>query len=321
MIIGVSLVLAACFIWGLIFVIPQFLIGFSPIEVALGRYFVFGTISLIIMLISGFKKWRHLSLSIWKKAMVYALIVNIVYYLFLVLGLRYSNPSVIALIIGISPISIAFYGNWRNRECDFKQLILPSCLIAIGIVLVNLEAIQMHENMIILHEYVFGLCCGFLSLIAWNWFVVSNAEFLKENPTLPPGDWATLIGVGTLLWVAVIGSLVWISRSIEPLNQHLELNQELKWFLIGSLTLGFICSWVGSYLWNSASKFLPVSFAGHLTIFETLFGLMFIYLYESRYPTKMELIGIMTLLSGVIMSIYIFKRVSTRLIYNNLTSN
>jgi drug/metabolite transporter (DMT)-like permease len=308
MFIGISFVLAACFVWGLIFVIPQLLMDFSPIEVALGRYFCFGLISLIFMLIHGLQKWRLFSLTIWIKAIIYALVVNIIYYSSLVLGLRYSSASVIALILGISPITISLYGNWQQKECRFKELLLPSCLIILGLIFVNIPIFTASSKNS-LGEHLFGLACGFLSLLAWSWYVVANANFLKQHPNLPSSDWATLIGVGTLFWVILLGGIFLLAQaSIQPLQRYFVWNEELKVFLLGILVLGLVCSWLGSYLWNRATKTLPISLAGQLTIFETIFGLLFVYLVEQRFPVFWELIGIFFILLSVAISMNTFRR-------------
>lgn len=308
MIFGISLVLSACFVWGLIFVIPQLLTGFTPIEVALGRYFFFGSVSCLFMCLGGLKKWRRIPFYIWSTAFSFALVVNVFYYVNLILGLRYSSASVIALILGISPISIPFYGNWRKKIFDFKPLIIPSLFIATGLILVNFQNLQGDLAKTSVTQYIFGLCCGFFSLCAWNWYAVANDEFLHKHPNLSPRDWSTLIGTCTLLWVILIGGLLWGFSQIETIQKYYTLTDELKWFIFGSLILGLICSWLGAYLWNSASKHLPISLAGQLSIFETVFGLLFVYIIEHRCPPFLELMGIIIILSGVLISMYSFKK-------------
>ncbi len=79
-------------------------------------------------------------------------------------------------------------------------------------------------------------------------------------------------------------------------------------FLLGSATLGLLCSWVGAFLWNKASLHLPVSLAGQLTIFETIFGVLFFYLLTMTLPSTIEVIGIIILLAAIIYGIRKFAR-------------
>lgn len=314
MFIGIVLVLSACFIWGLIFVVPQLMVGFSFFEVALGRYFFFGIISLLIMMSNGLKKWFLIPKIIWLKAFIYSLVVTILYYCFLVLGLRYSSASVMTLIAGISPISLTFFGNWKYHTCSFKKLLFPSFLLIIGLVIVNIPGFQIESSHSTLPEYLFGLFCGLLALVSWNWYVIANDQFLKDYPQVSSSDWSTLIGVATLGWVAVLGGLFSFFASSSHLEKYMTWNPELKMFLIGSTILGLFCSWIGSYLWNRASRRLPVSLTGQLTIFETLFGLLFVYTVEQRLPQTLEGIGIVTILSGVLISLNVFNNAQKQML-------
>lgn len=304
---GITFVLSACLVWGLIFVVPGWMGGFSPLEVALARCFFFGIISCFFLICKGFQHWKSIPWSIWRQATIFALIVNVLYYISLVVGLRYSSAAVIALLTGISPIAIAFYGNWREKECSYIQLILPSLLIVCGLVWINWYAF-MELPPSATWEYIFGLTCGVFSLCAWVWFVVANSRFLKQHPSLPYIDWATIMGSVTLIWVLLIGTFALIFAPAEHQEKYWVLDETLVSFLIGGVILGFICSWLGTYLWNLGSQRLPISLAGQLTIFETIFGLMFVYLIEQSLPTPPELIGILAILSGVGLSIYIFSK-------------
>jgi drug/metabolite transporter (DMT)-like permease len=273
---GILLVLSACFVWGLIFVIPGFMENFNPLEVALCRYFFLGVLSCILLLSQGPRYWRKFPSAIWRRAILYALFVNMGYYFSLVMGLRYSNASVIALILGISPITLAFYGNWQQRECSYRGLFIPSLLISCGIICINWPVLT-SWSVEINGYYGFGLLCGIFSLIIWNWYVVANAQFLKQNTFVSPGDWSTLIGVGTLAWVFFISLALLFFAPSQELMKYTAWESTLISFLVGGLVLGFVCSWLGSYLWNLGCQALPISLAGQLTIFETIFGLLFVY--------------------------------------------
>ena len=91
---GVVFALGACFIWDLIFIVPQFMSGFSSIEVALGRYLMYGVVSSLFFCKSLFQKTCRYPRSIWIKALYFSLISTIGYYTFVVLALRYSTPAI-----------------------------------------------------------------------------------------------------------------------------------------------------------------------------------------------------------------------------------
>jgi drug/metabolite transporter (DMT)-like permease len=298
---GILFAVAACFIWGLIFVVPLFMDGFSAIEVALGRYFFYGLVSSLLLFRARLKGLCRYPFAIWKKALGFSLLSTIGYYTFVVMSLRYSTPAVSALVLGISPISIAFYGNWKHRECSFRSLVIPSVLILCGLLIINAPHLMESDSP---STYVLGLLCCCWALFTWTWYAVSNAYFLKEHPEIASGDWSTLIGVGTLFWVISFAALLGIlfAEQIE-IGKYFDLNTALFSFLLGCAALGLLCSWLGGFLWNRASVYLPVSFAGQLMVFETIFGLLFVYSIESRTPPLAECFGIALFLAAILYGI------------------
>lgn len=315
MLFGIFLALAACFIWGLIFVIPKMMFGFSAVEVAMGRYFCLGMVSILLMLCSRPLDYLRLPIKFWKTALLFSLIVNIGYYTSLVIALRYSSPSVIALMMGISPITISVFGNFVQKECSYRSLLFPALLITIGLIFVNIPAFDLSINQISPLKYLLGLLCGFASMAAWTWYVVMNAKFLRQHPDLPSGEWSTIIGVATLFWVILLGGIIFMVYADETtLLKYTTMSDELLLFLVGSLILGLMCSWLGSYLWNRVSHYLPVSFAGQLTIFETIFGLIFVFCIEQRIPAPLEIIGIMIMLAGIFRAFNAFNKSKVSLI-------
>ncbi len=298
---GIAYALGACFIWGLIFIVPLYMEGFTPIEIALGRYFTYGMLSSAILLRAWSQGSCHYPLRIWIRAIGYSLVCSIGYYTFVILSVRYSTPAICALVLGISPISIAFYGNWRHKECSYQSLILPSLFILLGMIVINAPYIIEAPSP---STHLLGIFSAMWALAAWSWYVVENSAFLKKNPDVESGNWSTLVGVSTLFWVFVLGIVsTFFFKDQLDFNKYVEPGPQLVHFLIGCAVLGFLCSWVGAYLWNKASLFLPVSLAGQLMIFETLFGIGFVYALDQSLPPEMEFLGMAFLLIAIVYGV------------------
>ena len=265
---------------------------FSAIEIALGRYLVYGLVSCLLFC----KIRQRYPVAIWKQALLFSLLFSIGYYTFVVLALRYATPAICALILGISPITIAFYGNWKQRECSFRSLLLPSLLILVGLVIINAPHLQGSATP---STYLLGLMCAFWALLSWSWYVVANSRFLKDHPEVRSNDWSTLLGVTTLFWVIALGAGIALFSS-EQIDMHKYANSN---FFLGSTVLGLLCSWVGAFLWNRASFHLPVSLAGQLTIFETLFGILFVYAIKGHMPPILECVGMLFFLAAITFGI------------------
>ena len=294
---GVIYALAACMIWGLVFVVPGFMKGYSAVEVALGRYAVYGSLSLIIFMklrLGGFCKYPK---KIWWRAIRYSFILTVGYYACVVLALRHASPAICALILGVSPIAIAFYGNWREKEVSSKSLVVPALLTLAGLIFINVPHLQDAETP---PTYIWGLICALLALAGWSWYVVVHSNFMKNNPHVQSSDWATLMGVSSLIWVGVFALFFGLFFPEHfCFEKCTTWSPNFMWFAGGSLILGAVCAWMGMYLWNKASPLLPVSMAGQLTIFETIFGVIYFYLIEKKIPPLMECIGVVLFLCAI----------------------
>lgn len=310
MITGLFFALGACFVWGLIFIIPSFLGDYSSLEVALGRYFSYGILSFVLLFRKGWSIPRRIPLRAWGMAAIFGLISNVLYYIGVVVGLRYATAPVTVLILGMCPILVAFYGNWQTKECSYRSLVFPCMWMVIGMILVNISEIDWTFTEYSASQYLLGLVCIIGSLLSWSWYAVNNARFLKKNINVPRSEWSTLIGVGTLIWV-LLGVFIlekWASEEVFYLKKFLNLAPESLRFFGWIAVLGVICSWLGCYLWNQASSYLPISLMGPFIIFETIFGLLFVYSVDLRFPSWLELIGVFSMLGGLLLSIYLFKR-------------
>ena len=237
-------------------------------------------------------QWKYPK-EAWQKALTFSLLSTLLYYCCVILSLRLCDPAIATLISGITPIAVAFYGNYKERSVKFISMIPASLCIGLGLLTIHIPHIQSAS----LHtDHLLGLLFAFIALLIITWQMVENAIFLKKTPTLSAFDWATLMGLSTLFWTFCAFCFFFIFH--QDYFSH-SLTQYPSPFLLGSCILGCICSWVGSFLWTKATPYLPVSLGGHIMIFETLFALSFTYLLQKRLPTLFEGFGILTLCLSV----------------------
>ena len=114
------------------------------------------------------------------------------------------------------------------------------------------------------------------------------------------------MGLANLVWVILLGMIFFLVYKGTPtLDKYLSFNEPLQRFLLGSMTLGFLCSWVGGFFWNKASRALSMALAGQLLIFETIFGLLFVYCITKEMPPFLECCGIILLLIAVSYGVHL----------------
>ena len=73
--------------------------------------------------------------------------------------------------------------------------------------------------------------------------------------------------------------------------------------IVGAVMLALGASMVGNYLWNLASRLVPVTLSGQLILSETLFALLYGFVYAQRMPRPLEWAAMLLLTAGVLWSV------------------
>ncbi len=303
---GIGFALAAGLAWGLVFVAPVLLPDYSPALLTFGRYLAFGLIALPLA-------WRdrtallRLSQADWIEALKLAAVGNVLYYLALSWAIQSAGLPVPTMIIGTLPVVIAICANLSRREIAWRPLVGPLLLIAAGIACVNASEMRhTGEDARSLPETLGGLLLALAALACWTWYPIRNAAWVRRNPEVGSGTWATAQGIATLP-LAVIGMGVYMAisgawASEMPWGPR-------PWTYAGlMLAIGLLASWLGTLCWNRASLLLPTSLAGQLIVFETLAALSYGFLYRGRLPEFWTWLGIALLVAGVVAGTRVFAR-------------
>lgn len=295
----------ACFLWGIVFAMPVYLDSFSSLDIILGRFLIYGSLSSCVLLYYILiRKETHI-LNYWKQALLCAVIMNLIYFTSLTFGARYTAPSIITLIIGVGPITITIASCLIKK--DYNQLSLfffPSIAIFFGLCLMSLEALKNDLEKLSIHEHIQGIFFGFIALSSWTWYVLYNADTLKKNKSIHPGAWTALIGTITFCFTAASILIYYFSQEEVYFYQFSWNEESGKLFWQGVAILGIFCSWIAFSLWNMAGAKLPAALSGQLSILETFFGVSLIYFLLNQTPTISEIIGILFIFFGVSFGLY-----------------
>lgn len=301
---GVANALAAGLAWGFVFVAPLVLHDYPPAMLAFGRYLAFGVIALPLA-------WRdrsrlgQLERSDWMSALELAATGNIIYYLFLAAAIQWAGAPLPTMIIGTLPVVIAIVANLHERGLPWARLLPSLAVIGTGIALVNHHEWQQLEQSRAGGDYLLGGLMAVGALIAWTWYPMRNARWLKRRPHLASSTWATAQGVATLPLAALgmIGTLAWTANaeSEAPLFGPRPVVY-VGWMLM----IGLIASWLGTLLWNRASQLLPTALAGQLIVFETLAALAYAFIWQGTWPAISVAAGIALLVAGVVLGVRAF---------------
>jgi drug/metabolite transporter (DMT)-like permease len=287
--------------WGLAFVLPLLLDGWSPAAITAGRYLAYGLVSLVIFLVSG-PAVRRIARDHWRPALVYAAAGNVGYYLLLVIGVQTVGAPVTDMVIGCIPLTLALAANWISRTYRWSRLVTPVILVTSGLVVINVlelggAAEEAHSSAT---TKALGLLAVFAAVAVWTWYGLHNARFLGDHPEVSSGSWSTVVGVVT---GAVTLAGLPLAAATGQLRVAPDAEAGVADLVLVSLALGVLVSWVGTWLWNAASSMLPTTLAGMLINLETVSGYAYVYAYRGEWPPLGQVAGFALILAGVVLVI------------------
>jgi drug/metabolite transporter (DMT)-like permease len=298
MLMGILAGLTTCALWGLTFVAPRAVAPFSPWDLTVARYGLFGVASLLLSLHPRFRP-SGLSSARLTTGLLLGGAGYVGYFVSAAYAVRLAGAAIPPLIIGTMPLLLAVIANSRDGSAPWRSLVLPLSLIAVGVAIVNIAAIAASSPEDV-EDLLAGILAAGIALTIWIIYSLVNANVMR-SPDAPDGlRWTGLQGIG-----AALGSLLLL-----PLTSFGTLNVapriESFRFIGWALLMGLAGSWFATWCWVVASRRLPLALSAQLIVAETLFGLGYGFLFEGRWPTWAEGIGAALQFVGVGMAIAAF---------------
>lgn len=296
MLTGILAGLAAGAFWGLVFVVPRLLNGFSPVDIAAGRYITWGILSAV--LVFGTKRaqrwptWPQLG-----AALVMSVLGATGYYILVVLAVRDAGTELPSLIIGTIPIWLMLLG--KPAHLRWATLLPGLALTAAGLGL--MFAAEQSAGLgsdAAAHPHLWrGMALAVISMVSWTVFALYNAAWLKRHPEVTGAVWSNWLGLVT----GASAVAMWLAAGSDP-KALLALDQTgLAAFVF--IATGVGSAWLGSILWNIASRRLSTSLCGQLIVSETLFALFYSFLWDGAWPSALQWAACMLFTLGIIASI------------------
>ncbi len=295
LIAGVANGVAAGALWGLVFLAPQLLRDFSPWQLSASRYLGYGLVAALVLA----PRWRavcaRLGAAEWWALLRLSLLGNLIYYVLLGAAVQWAGVAATTLVIGLLPVVVTVVGARSAGAVAMSRLALPSALGVLGVVLVAVQALQGGASAGgSMASRAAGLLCAVGALLSWSAYSIVNARWLSHRPDLSGGDWSLLTGVVT----GALALLLALPAFVFDHTPHASADWTRFWGV--ALMLAVFSSIIGNACWNRASRLLPLTLVGQMIVFETLFALLYGFVWEQRLPTMLEAIAICCLVGGVI---------------------
>jgi len=292
MLTGVFAGLGAGALWGLVFVMPRMVTGFSAVDLAAGRFAVYGALAAVIMLLS----WRSRRWPTWRQAGA-ALGLSLLgfsgYYLLLVLAIRDSGTQVPTLIIGTIPLWVMLLG--KPVALRWRSLLPGLLLTAAGLALMMgsvQDSITAQGG-----DFLRGVTFAALAMLSWTAFTLLNSAWLKRHPEVNATDWANWLGIAT----GVGALLMWLSAGTD--GQVLAAQDDYTLFVWLCIGTGVGSAWLATIWWNVASQRLSASLCGQLIVSETIFALLYSFAWDGQWPSLAQSAACVLFTLGILVSI------------------
>ncbi|MGE4062819.1 MAG: DMT family transporter [Rhodospirillaceae bacterium] len=294
--IGIGSGAAAGALWGLVFLAPEVTRDFNPLQLAVARYTTYGLISALLIA----PRWRAIVATLgfheWRALLWMSFVGNIVYFFLLGTAVQLGGVAMTSVVIGFLPITVTLIGTRDHGAVPLRRLSPALVLGTIGIVCISIEtppsAAARDEA-----TRLIGVAAALGALACWTAFAVANSRWLARVQHISGHDWNLLGGVTTgSLALIFLGPAFLLAPAIHATEDWIR-------FLVTAAGIALTASIIGNMFWNIASRYLPLTLIGQMILFETLFALLYGFLWERRPPTTLEATAIVLLVTSVILCV------------------
>lgn len=299
--VGILCGMGAGALWGLVFLAPELARAFSPLQLTIGRYLAYGLLSVALIA----PRWRTLSTGLGRREWLalgwLSLCGNILYYILLSSAVQLGGIALTSLVIGFMPVVVTIVGSRDHGAVPLVRLAPSLALCVIGAVCVGWQAVASPVSGSNFTQWV-GLACAVGALVVWTAYAVGNSRWLSRLDTISAHDWSLLTGVVT---GAQSMALIPLALMLDRFDQSAE-----AWLQFAGVSVGVavLASIVGNALWNRMSRLLPLTMVGQMILFETLFALLYAFLWEQRLPTLLETVAFLVVTVSVILCVSAHRR-------------
>lgn len=287
--LGIGAGLTAGAFWGLVFLAPELVPGFSPLQLSAGRYLAYGIVAAILVAPAWPRLRQRLGWADWRGLAWLSLAGNIVYYLFLAQAVQSGGVAMTSIVIGLLPITVTLAGAREHGAVPLRRLAPSLVLGGAGLACIGRDALASGAG-----GSAIGLLCAVGALLSWTFYAVVNRRWLARLEGISAHEWSLLVGVMTGAQALLLTVPAFAATSAA------HTGTEWLRFLGVAAAVGIFCSVVGNALWNYASRALPLALMGQMIVFETVFASLYGFLWEARWPSGLEAAALVLLGAGVV---------------------
>lgn len=286
--------MAAGALWGLVFLAPELARGFTPLQLAAGRFLAYGIFAAALL----YPRWGQLKEKLdsrdWWALCWLSMLGNSLYYVLLASAVQRGGIAMTSLVIGFLPVAVTVIGSRERHAVPLRRL-APSLFFGLaGVACIGWESLGGETA----RGGLIGVFCAVGALASWTIYAVGNSRQLARLPQVSEHDWNLATGVVTGAQAVLLLLLAFMVDS----NEHTSAEW---WHLIAVVTgVALAASIAGNAFWNRMSRLLPLTMVGQMILFETLFALLYGFMWEQRLPTFWELAAMLLVVLSVLSCVH-----------------
>ena len=297
--LGIAFGIGAGACWGLVFVAPELASDFTALQLSAARYLGYGLFAAAFIA----PRWRRLAPQVhaaeWRALFGLSLLGNIFYYVLLAGAVQRGGVAMTSLVIGFLPVAVTFIGSRREGAVPLGRLALSLVLATVGIGCVGWQSLALASDVPLATRGI-GFLCAVGALASWTAYAVINSRWLERLDHISSDDWNLLTGLVTGAQALVLAVPAFLLAGAQAGADAHTASQWMR-FLGVSAGLAIMASMLGNAFWNRASRLLPLTLVGQMILFETLFALLYGFVWERRLPTLLEAVA-MGLVTASVLS-------------------
>ena len=279
----------ACACWGGIFLAPAVVPDFTPLQLTVCRYVAYGRFSLLLFAIGSRGDYRPLPGAAWWLLVLGGLAVG--YYALVAFAVDHVGSATAALTTGFIPVVIPLLGSRRSLRRLWPSIGVMGLGLALCAPAGAWTAGGSRDGVL----RVAGLFAAAGALSTWSLFAVLNARWLRRYDEVGTATWGNLTGIATGAMALLVFPTSHLFHLAHPRSRWIV-------FASASVLLATVGSVAGGFFWNQCTRRLPLTLAGQMVVGETLFALLYGYLWSGEGLSAQQALAVVLMVGSVVMN-------------------
>ena len=295
---GFPFALGSGALWGVLLVLPLWLADFSASDITIGRFLVFSGFILVLVLFYRRDSLRYLDRGgIWHFLQI-ALFGNLFFYLTLVASIKHIGAVPACVMVGILPaIGWKYVDSGFQPRKEFLPVLILVCLAMIFAVA--------SQNRPLSHEiddpWLPGVMLLLIAGICWLYSSSLQSRVIRLRPEIDASDHFLLAGALVFPGLLLMSPLLFSADSIFGLFAIEHSYERNRFFWASMLGFAGAGALLARLMWKQCVR---REFDSHLhwhCSLKSLFGLLYVFLIEDRWPDTLEMLALTCFSLGMVM--------------------